>query len=50
VARKAAQKRVNSGKSPGLSSRCQDHSVIQTTPSFIKYQLEARVSGEKGID
>jgi hypothetical protein len=33
-----------------LSSRRQDHSVIQTTPSFIKYQLEARVSDEKGID
>jgi fatty-acyl-CoA synthase len=27
-----------------LSSRGQDHSVIQTTPSFIKYQLESRGS------
>ena len=33
-----------------MSSCGQDHNVTQTTPSFIKYQLEARVSDEKGSD
>jgi hypothetical protein len=39
---------VPPGRSTGLSSRHQDHSVIQTTPSFIKYQLEERVSDQEG--
>ena len=50
AAQKAAQKPVHSPESPGLSSRRQDHNVTQTTPSFIKYQLEARVGLEKGSD
>ncbi len=50
AAQKAAQKPVRSPESPGLSSRRQDHNVTQTTPSFIKYQLEARVGLEKGSD
>jgi len=50
AAQKAVQKPVRSPESPGLSSRRQDHNVTQTTPSFIKYQLEARVGLEKGSD
>ncbi len=50
AAQKAAQKPARSPESPGLSSRRQDHNVTQTTPSFIKYQLEARVGLEKGSD